>query len=219
MNAPVFVSFHGTGVFLVTDVTAEVTGDIFNIASFCGIMSTTEEVRAAPRKGSDVMKKGEKIVLYTGAGGIAVYIVRFIADAVMNRFRAPLPDYFGQCYMSIWGALLLICVLAQIGVLISVLLRRRRNSGKKEISRGYTVSFFCSFIPFLLLLAYSAYCMKAGFPFLWSVSYGWEAFEDAFMIMGFVFVIIPVFPFCLFWQAFYIVRRIKARKRLKAERS
>ena len=165
------------------------------------------------------MKKAEKIVLYTAAGGIIVFILRCIADAVMNRFRAPLPDYFGLCYMSIWGALLLICVLAQIGVLISVLLRRRRNSGKKEISRGHTVSFFCSFIPFLLLLAYSAYCMKAGFPFLWSVSYGWEAFEGAFMIMGLVFVIIPVFPFCVFWQVFYIVRRIKARKRLKAERS
>ena len=61
--------------------------------------------------------------------------------------------------------------------------------------------------------------MKAGFPFLWSVSYGWEAFEGAFMIMGLVFVIIPVFPFCVFWQVFYIVRRIKAKKRLKAERS
>ncbi len=58
MNAPVFVSFHGTGVFLVTDVTAEVTGDIFNIASFCGIMSTTEEVRAAPRKGERCYEKG-----------------------------------------------------------------------------------------------------------------------------------------------------------------
>ena len=165
------------------------------------------------------MKKAEKIVLYTAAGGIAAYIVKCIADAVMDRFRVPLPDYFGMGYMSPWGALVVICVLAQIGVLISVLLRRRRNSGKKEISMGYTVSFFCSFIPFLLLLAYSVYCMKAGFTFLWSVCYGWEAFESSFMIMGLVFVVIPVFPFCVFWQVFYIVRRIKAWKRLKAERS
>jgi len=165
------------------------------------------------------MKKAEKIVLYTAAGGIAVYIVRCIADAVLDRFHAPLPDYFGLAYMSIWGALPVICVLAQIGVLISVLLRRRRNSGKKEISRGYTVSFICSFIPFVLLLAYSAYCMKAGFSFLWSVSYGWEAFEGAFTIMGLVFIIIPVFPFCVFWQVFYIIRHIKAKRCLKAERS
>lgn len=203
----------------MTDVTAEVTGDIFKIPLFCGIMGITEEVQRHLGKGRDVMKKAEKIILYTGAGGIAAYIVRCIADAVLDRFRVPLPDYFGLAYMSPWGALIVVCVLAQIGVLISVLLRRRREGGKKEISRGYTVSFFCSFIPFVLLLAYSAYCMKAGFSFLWSVSYGWEAFGGAFTIMGLVFIIIPVFPFCVFWQVFYIVRRIKARKRLKAERS
>ena len=163
------------------------------------------------------MKKHEKIILGISLAAIAAFIVRCILSAAFDSFRQPVADYFRLEYMSPFGAVLVLGVFGVISVPVLCISRKRSSKGKEVPSFAYRVSFYCSFIPFVLLIAYCLYCMKHGFSFLWSVSYGWEAFEGAFTIMGFILCIIPVLPFCVFWQILYIVKLIRGRKKAAAE--
>lgn len=165
------------------------------------------------------MKKAEKITLYISAAGIMTYIIRSMVNAFMDGFRSPLPDYFGLAYITPFGVILLLSIFCQIAVLMINIFRKRKLKGKKEVSGLYRISFYCSFIPFLLLLGYCVYCSEYGFRFLWGVYDGWSGFSGAFVIMGLIFCIIPVFPFCIFWQVFYITKWIIGRKKAKAAAS
>lgn len=158
------------------------------------------------------MSKRAKIFMYICFGGIGVYLIRCINSAIRDRFRAPLWDYLGLGYMTVWGAIALLSCFGLVGLGVSRRIGKRREAGKEPFSKGYRISFYISFVPYALLLLYCAYCSKYGFSFLWSTSYGWEAFEGAFTIMGLVFCVIPVFPFCIFWQILYIVKWVRNRK-------
>lgn len=68
------------------------------------------------------------------------------------------------------------------------------------------VLLYISFVPYALLFLYALFCSVEGFTFLFSTSYGLEAFLDALLIMGLFFCIIPVLPVCLIYQIFYLCR-------------
>ena len=144
-------------------------------------------------------------------GGIGVYLMRCITLAAEDGLHSPLLDYLGLGYASIFGAILVLSVFGLIGLALSHWIKKRKVTGLQPISRKYTISFIISYIPYVLLLLYCLYCSKFGFTFF-TTSYGWNGFYSAFVIMGLVFCVIPVFPFCIFWQIFYIVKWVRNRK-------
>ena len=157
------------------------------------------------------MTKKAKTFMFICFGGVEAFLFRGVINAAMDGMRAPLLDYFGLLYMTPWGVLLLLSCFGLIGLLVSHLIKRRGTKGKKPISAGYKVSFILSFVPYVLFLAYCVLCSKFGFDFF-TTTYGWEGFRNAFIVVGFVYCVIPVFPFCLFWQILYIVKWIRNRK-------
>lgn len=157
------------------------------------------------------MTKKEKIAVKIAEAGIMVYLLRCIVMFIEERGRAPFWDYLGLVYMSPFGVVLLLSVFCLTAVLVSKKLRKREEKGLKPFSKAYRISFLVSFVPYLLFLAYCIYSSIFGFHFF-GVSYGWQAFEGAFAIVGLIFCVIPVFPFCLFWQVVYIVKCIRNKK-------
>lgn len=157
------------------------------------------------------MTKNGQIFKRICFGGIGVYLANCICIAADDRLRSPLWDYLGLGYTSFFGVVLVLSVFGLITLAISHHIKKRKVTGLQPISRKYTISFIVSYIPYVLLLLYSLYCSKFGFTFF-TTSYGWEGFYSAFVIMGFVFCVIPVFPFCIFWQILYIVKWVRNRK-------
>ena len=163
------------------------------------------------------MSKKAKIFMYVCFGGIGLYFIRCAVNAFADGFRFSPQDYLFFDYLSVWGAVLVLSCFGLVGLLVSHIIRKRRAKGKKPISTGYKVSFILSYIPYVLLITYCFYCSKFGFDFF-STTYGWRGFWDAFIVMGLIFSVIPVFPFCIFWQILYIVKWTRNRK-AAAERS
>ncbi|WP_028518623.1 hypothetical protein [Ruminococcus flavefaciens] len=155
-------------------------------------------------------KKGSNF-MWICFGGIGIYLIHCICIAAEDGLHAPLWDYLGLGYASVFGVILLLSVFGLIGLGLSHRIKKRKSTGLKPISKKYTISFIVSYVPYLLLLLYSLYCSKFGFTFF-TTTYGWEGFYSAFVIMGIVFCVIPVFPLCFFWQIFYIVKWIRNRK-------
>lgn len=80
---------------------------------------------------------------------------------------------------------------------------------KSKIAKGI---FYLSFIPYILLLLLSIYSAFEGFTFLFSTSYGIEAFFETFIFVGAIFCIIPVFPVCICYEIGYGIYQLKKRK-------
>ena len=157
------------------------------------------------------MKKSERIIRNVCICGIVSYLVYCFYLCVKDRVHSAPWDYLGRGYRSEFGVVLILSLLGIIYIAVSNRIRNRKTIGLKPISKAYRISFIVSYIPYVILLAYSLYCSKYGFEFF-GKSYGWQGFYDAFIIMGLVFCVIPVFPFCIFWQILYIVKYIRSRK-------
>ncbi|SHM76655.1 hypothetical protein [Ruminococcus flavefaciens] len=157
------------------------------------------------------MTKKSDNIKWVCFGGIGVYLMRCITIAAEDGLHAPLWDYLGLGYASAFGAVLMLSLLGLIGLAVSKRIGKRKATGLKPISMGYKISFILSYIPYVLLLAYCLYCSKYGFDFF-TTTYGWEGFYNAFLVMGAVFCIVPVLPFCLFWQILFIVKWVRNRK-------
>ncbi|MBR6968108.1 MAG: hypothetical protein IKH78_06195 [Ruminococcus sp.] len=164
------------------------------------------------------MKKAERIILGLSAVGTGAYLMYCITEWLSHGFSYSLKGCLVKGYCSVFGVILVISCIAALGVLVSLRIRKRRSMGKPSISGLYTFSFYSSFLPLVLLLIYSLISVKSGFTFLWSTSYGGRAFCEAFVLTGAVFCMIPVFPFCLFWQILYIVKRLRSRKECGARK-
>ncbi len=157
------------------------------------------------------MTKNGQTFKWVCFGGIGVYLAHCVHIAAEDRLHAPLWDYLGLGYTSSFGVILVIAIFGLMALAVSHHIKKRKVTGLQPISRKYTISFIVSYIPYILLLSYSLYCSKFGFTFF-TTSYGWEGFYSAFVIMGFVFCVIPVLPFCIFWQILYIVKWVRNRK-------
>ena len=67
------------------------------------------------------------------------------------------------------------------------------------------IFFYISLAPYVLLLLISIYSAFDGFGILGNISYGYDGFISAFIILGFVFFFLyPVFPVCLIYQLIYL---------------
>lgn len=157
------------------------------------------------------MSKIEKLILALSSFGLGYFTFICLKQGFSENFKEGLYYYFDYNYITSCGAVFVLSCLGFISLLVSHIIRKRKQKGKKPISNAYKISFYLSFVPYVLFLGYCAYCSLAGFEFF-GTTYGWEGFCDAFIIMGFVFCIIPVLPFCLFWQILYIIKWAKNRK-------
>ncbi len=70
------------------------------------------------------------------------------------------------------------------------------------------IIFIISFIPYIGLLIYGIYSMIFGFTFIFSTSYGIEAFLDSIFILGLLLCVYPILPICLIYQIFYLIRHL-----------
>ena len=157
------------------------------------------------------MTKKSDTIKWVCFGGIGVYLMRCITLAAEDGLHAPLWDYLGYGYASVFGIVLILSVFGLIGLAVSKRIGKRKTTGLEPISKGYKISFILSYIPYLLLLIYSIFASVYGFNFF-TTTYGWEGFYTSFLIVGAVFCVIPVFPLCLFWQILYIVKWVRNRK-------
>lgn len=62
-----------------------------------------------------------------------------------------------------------------------------------------------SFAPYVFLLGCGIYSAFAGFGFFFSTSYGFDAFRDCIVFMGFLLCWYPVIPICLIYQIIYLI--------------
>lgn len=68
------------------------------------------------------------------------------------------------------------------------------------------ILFKLSFLPYILLFLFAIYSSIFGFTFLFSTSYGLDAFLGAIAIIGFVgCVSFPIFPIVFIYEVFYLI--------------
>ncbi|WP_028519613.1 hypothetical protein [Ruminococcus flavefaciens] len=150
------------------------------------------------------MKKYEKILIAVFGSctvlSLAFLLISFFmlgkGIGYLDNFEEVLPYYL--MFGGVFGV---------IGVLVSWRLRKRREAGKAPISKLYKVSFLLSFLPLAVLLIVGiAGAVSGGFDrsVLWGtiVLYG--------ILLG--CILIPIFPFMLFWQVLYGIMTVKYKK-------
>ncbi len=160
------------------------------------------------------MKKYEKFLMILFGGGVvlsaaSVLYIWLVIEKELGYFddvTTVLP--FWGFFVSLFGV---------SAVMISWRLRKRAETGKKPISRLYKCSFILSFVPFVILVIFSACSSADGFTFMSSTVYGSEAFYEYMVWSGIIIfgLLIPVFPLMIFWQVLYIIKRIQYRKMMR----
>ena len=161
------------------------------------------------------MKKFEKVFLGIFMSGIIAFIADFVFEVIASGVE---PDY--HFFSGITRLLSILSIISFFGLmvlLVNIRLRKRVEVGKPPVSKLYKISFIFSFIPFLLLVIYSA--LKNEFVFMGTtVAVGAEAVLDNLIIVGvYIFsIVIPLFPVVIFWQILYIIKRIQYGKLMKA---
>ena len=145
------------------------------------------------------MKRYEKILIAV-FGGCTVLSLSLLmlgkGIGYLDNLEEALPYYL--MFGGVFGV---------IGVLVSWRLRKRREAGKDPISALYKVSFWLSFLPLAVLLIVGiAGAVGGGFD--WSVLWG------TIVLYGILLgcILIPIFPFMLFWQVLYVAMSAKYKK-------
>jgi len=157
------------------------------------------------------MKKFEKVLMCIFGFGIAA----FLADCLFEFLVLDETSYL--FFLGITKPLsyyFIISVFGIMAVLTTLWVRKRREAGLEPISKAYTLSFFLSFIPFVLVVFYCA--AQGEFVFMGeTMSYGFQAFLDHMVITVFagLCVIVPIFPILAVWQILYLVHRKRNRKK------
>ncbi|WP_173386396.1 hypothetical protein [Ruminococcus flavefaciens] len=150
------------------------------------------------------MKKYEKILIAVFGGctvlSLAFLLISFFmlgkGIGYLDNLEEVLPYYL--MFGGVFGV---------IGVLVSRRLRKRREAGKAPISALYKVSFRLSFLPLAVLLIVGiAGAVVGGCD--WSVLWG------TIILYGILLgcILIPIFPFMLFWQVLYMAMSAKYKK-------
>lgn len=74
------------------------------------------------------------------------------------------------------------------------------------------ILFKLSFLPYILLLLFAIYTSFFGFNFMFSTSYGLDAFVSTIAILGILgCTCFPIFPIVFVYEVFYLIW-IKFRK-------
>ena len=159
------------------------------------------------------MNKIEKTLIGIFGLGIVLFLAYCITEGLQCiRFS----HGFERGYFSEFGVILVVSCIGLFAVFVSHAMRNRKNKGKAPITKADKIWFRISFVPFMLVVLYGIFCSFFGISFLWSVSYGIDAFLIAVICGAALLVIIPVLPLCIVWQIIYLVRRRKAKKAEKA---
>lgn len=163
------------------------------------------------------MKNYEKVLMKIFGGCTGFFFLDLFYQCVIRHRKLSYNSFDNITF--ILSMLFAVSVFGCVTVIISSWIRSRVAEGKEPISRCYKKSFFISFVPFLMILAMSIYFAITGFR-LFSVTYGLQAIHDTFVIFGYyVFgVIVPVLPFCLFWQVLFIVKSITYRSKVVSKK-
>ena len=159
------------------------------------------------------MNKIEKTLTGIFALGIIIFLTYSITEGITGFGLA---HGFERGYCSVFGVILIVSCLGLFAVLVSHAMRNRKNKGKSPITNADKIWFRISFVPFLLVVLYGIFSAFFGISFLWSMSYGMDAFLIAVVCGVILLVIIPVLPFCIVWQMIYLIRRRRAKKNEKA---
>lgn len=178
----------------------------------CRIVS---KIYDTPQKGAVFMKKSEKTMMCIFGCGIIAFAVNFIIKVFVMDTELDYHFFDGITFpLSIFFA---ISFLGALTLITRIWLRKRFEAGKRPVSKLYTATFLLSFLPFILLIIYSA--TEGEFTFLGSTVYGIEAFWENLWFYGILLwsAIVPVFPVAVFWQILYLVNRKKYR-RLSSEK-
>ncbi|MBR5684466.1 MAG: hypothetical protein IKW96_14525 [Ruminococcus sp.] len=155
------------------------------------------------------MNKVEKVLIGVFGLGILIFLAYCITEGITGFGLA---HGFEKGYCSEFGVILVVSCLGLFAVLVSHAMRNRKNKGKKAITNADRIWFRLSFVPFLLMLLYGVYSAFFGIDFLWSRSYGLDAFLIAVLFGGIALVVVPVLPLCIVWQVIYLIRRRKVKK-------
>lgn len=161
------------------------------------------------------MKKHEKVLTGIFTVSIALFIADFFYEVIYRHVEADY-HFFGGITLPL-SIMLIISVFGLMTLLTNVWLRKRSEAGEAPISKAYTASFILSFVPFVLLVIYSA--STGEFTFMGSVvSTGSQAFLDTLFFTGIfgLCIIVPLFPVLIYWQILYLVNRVRYKK--KAEK-
>lgn len=158
------------------------------------------------------MNKAEKILTGIFGTGIFVFLAYCITEGITGFGLA---HGFEKGYLSIFGIILVLSCLGMFSVLVYHFMRKRKSSGKAFITKADKVWFILSFIPIALINVYGIISAFCGISFLWSMSYGIDAFLIAVLCGIALLFIIPVLPLCMTWQTIYIIRVIKAKRAAK----
>ncbi|MBR1430200.1 hypothetical protein [Ruminococcus sp.] len=150
------------------------------------------------------MKKYEKILIAVFGGCTVLSLAFLLVSLLMLGKGIGYLDNFEEAlpYYLMFGG-----VFGVIGVLVSWRLRKRSEAGKAPISALYKVSFRLSFLPLAVLLIVGiAGAVGGGFD--WSVLWG------TIVLYGILLgcILIPIFPFMLFWQVLYMAMSAKYKK-------
>ncbi|PWJ12610.1 hypothetical protein [Ruminococcus flavefaciens] len=146
------------------------------------------------------MKKYEKILIAVFGGCTVLSLSLLMLGkglGYLDNLEEALPYYL--MFGGVFGV---------IGVLVSWRLRKRREAGKAPISALYKVSFWLSFLPLAVLLIVGIAGAVGGSGFDWSVLWG------TLVLYGILLgcILIPIFPFMLFWQVLYVAMSAKYKK-------
>ncbi|MBR5684465.1 MAG: hypothetical protein IKW96_14520 [Ruminococcus sp.] len=162
------------------------------------------------------MKKWEKVCMIIFGSFIGLFIMELVYRCGVLKESLDYNFFDPFTLVIVWG--FAISVVGSLVILVSTRLRKRVEKEQKPISPAYRASFILSFIPFMFLMINCTASIFTGFSFMGSTWYGSEAFWDTFVFIGILLFscIIPVFPFCIFWQILYIIKSIKYRKYMKA---
>ena len=146
------------------------------------------------------MKKYEKILIAVFGGCTVLSLSLLMLGKGIGYL-----DYLEEVlpYYLMFGG-----VFGVIGVLVPWRLRKRREAGKAPISALYKVSFRLSFLPLAVLLIVGIAGAVSGSGFDWSVLWG------TIVLYGILLgcILIPIFPFMLFWQVLYVAMSAKYKK-------
>jgi hypothetical protein len=158
------------------------------------------------------MTKPEKIVTGIFGSGVFTFAAYCFTEMMSQGFRRDFLYYLERGYFSAFGVILVVSLLGLFAVLVTHIMRNRKNRGKASVTNGDRIWFRLSFVPFMLMLLYGVYSAFFGIDFLWSRTYGIDGFLLAMMFGGIALVVIPVLPLCIVWQIIYIIRRRKEKK-------
>ena len=86
---------------------------------------------------------------------------------------------------------------------------------KKKIPK---IILILSFAPYIFCLLYGICSAIFGFGFIFSTSYGFDAFMSSIVLMGLLLCYYPVIPICLIYQLVYLAVFVMKKRNVSKQK-